>query len=743
MLLSTNNVDVEVNNAGGSSSSFSIDMNAKAFRVLSDTLYKNKIGSIVREISCNAYDAHTMAGKRDVAFEIHLPDNFEPWFSVKDFGVGLNEQEIRDVFTVYFRSTKDQSNDAIGAFGLGAKTPFAYTDQFTITSVKDGIRSIYSAFIGSSGKPEVVQMLSEPSPAENGVEIQLPVNPRDFTRFADEVREQLSFFDVKPKIVNGVVHFKKIPETILEHEGSVLLKADYNICPTGNLLVVQGVVAYKVNVSEVIKALGQSPIAEQFRKTWQQISSGSFPVLKCKIGEIGVTPSREDIEYDVKTCNNIANKLIDFAESVSKKASAKMYSLNDLYSLELFRAESCSLGIFQNFFCAYVRKLIDNNPDVEKGFSINWGYNKTRINDIQLNLSAICNGVGYYRYGVNQIRRSPTVSIEDGQYFVITKQASNANISKLHRLVEDSVIKVDKSKLVFICTDLAFADVEKSLKLYCGNHVAAVIDLDSYKQARKTSIVVNRSKNFFGTVNSSGSVSETSKTSLDDVAKANPTKTYVYFETKNSKVTPEGMEIIRKFNRLPSVFITKEYVMVGIPVRYKNTTKITASNVITAEQFNLELIETVKQNKKKIVKSLKLHHTYNRVSQVYLGNRYMEFISLTTKKLEKDGCDLPVEIKQVQFFEKLRKNLSESQRASYSEELLNVIGITQPDMSRIDKRIDKLIVAMQGIKNSGIYGIADNLGYCEDAKLTALADLYVKQVKFDAMMLDRLTTATN
>lgn len=126
MKLETTNEAVQTS-GGSNSNSFSIAMNGKAFKVLSDTLYKNKIGSIVRELSCNAYDAHIVVGKKDIPFSIHLPDAFEPWFSVQDSGPGLSPEDIKTVFTVYFESTKDQSNDSIGAFGLGAKTPFSYT----------------------------------------------------------------------------------------------------------------------------------------------------------------------------------------------------------------------------------------------------------------------------------------------------------------------------------------------------------------------------------------------------------------------------------------------------------------------------------------------------------------------------------------------------------------------------------------------------------------------------------------
>ena len=119
---------------GEKRTSVSIAANGKAFKALTDNLYQNKIGSIVREISANAIDAQNQAGNGEIPFQIHLPDTFEPWFSVRDFGIGLSPEIMENVFLTLFESTKDQSNDSIGAFGLGSKTPLAYTDQFTITS---------------------------------------------------------------------------------------------------------------------------------------------------------------------------------------------------------------------------------------------------------------------------------------------------------------------------------------------------------------------------------------------------------------------------------------------------------------------------------------------------------------------------------------------------------------------------------------------------------------------------------
>ena len=126
---------------------FRIRNSAKAFSILSSGLYANKIRAIIRELSCNAVDAHKAAGTTDVPFEVHLPTALEPFFYIRDFGIGLNHDQVTNIYTTYFESTKTASNDFIGALGLGSKSPFSYTENFTVTAIKDGRKGLYTAFI--------------------------------------------------------------------------------------------------------------------------------------------------------------------------------------------------------------------------------------------------------------------------------------------------------------------------------------------------------------------------------------------------------------------------------------------------------------------------------------------------------------------------------------------------------------------------------------------------------------------
>lgn len=338
MKLASSAVPVEVN-GGSSTSSFSIAMNGKAFRVLSDTLYQNKIGSIVREISCNAYDAHIMAGKADVPFCIHLPDAFEPWFSVQDFGVGLSPEDIVNVFTVYFQSTKDNSNDAVGAFGLGAKTPFSYTDQFTVTSVKDGVRRIYSAYITESGVPSIVEMDSAPTSDINGVEIKMSVKREDYGAFSHEVAEQLRFFKVKPVVTNGTnFAFKKEASTPLVYSTdnfSLFGKAGWGRNWT---FIIQGNVGYPLEYKQIEGVLSNE------NKIFIDTIFGYELHLKFEIGEIGVTASREGVEYNQFTIANINKKLDVVRAELAKYIEDTISGKGTLWEKAVFLNDSEALS---------------------------------------------------------------------------------------------------------------------------------------------------------------------------------------------------------------------------------------------------------------------------------------------------------------------------------------------------------------------------------------------------------------
>ena len=122
-----NNPNV-VSNTLTNTTQYSIKASAQAFKILSDGLYRNKIAAPIRELSTNAYDAHVAKGNTDIPFDVHLPSVAEPWFAIRDYGIGMSKHELETTYTTYFDSNKTHSNDFVGCMGLGSKTPFSISD---------------------------------------------------------------------------------------------------------------------------------------------------------------------------------------------------------------------------------------------------------------------------------------------------------------------------------------------------------------------------------------------------------------------------------------------------------------------------------------------------------------------------------------------------------------------------------------------------------------------------------------
>ena len=198
--------------------SFKIKATAKAFKILSDGLYSDKVTAIIRELSCNAYDAHVEAGTLDKPFQVHLPSPIEPWFALRDFGTGMSPKVVKNVYTTYFESPKTDSNEVIGCLGLGSKSPFGYTDQFSVTSFYKGKKYIYNAFINENGTPDIAEMMVEDTTEPNGVEINFPVegNHADFQRKSAAV---YSRFSVTPEFVGSITAIQlNKPEYVVRND---------------------------------------------------------------------------------------------------------------------------------------------------------------------------------------------------------------------------------------------------------------------------------------------------------------------------------------------------------------------------------------------------------------------------------------------------------------------------------------------------------------------------------------------
>lgn len=298
---------------------FKIKASKKAFTILSG-LYSDLPLAIVRELAANALDAHVVAGKRDVPIEIHLPNALEPWLTITDFGTGISHKDIYDIYTTYFESTKTNSNDQIGCLGLGAKSQLAYTDNFTTTSVVDGVKRIYNVFFNASGVPSISLMSQEKTDECNGLSVQIPVKTQDFDKFTNATYRACRFYDVKPNIVGGKIDWNIESASFSGSFWQSYQKLNHSVALMGN-------VAYPIETYQV-------------SYDNQDIVRKAGLVINFNLGELEITPSRESLAYTEFTLKALNDKIelvkSDFVSKVEdtiEKSENLLDAMKALYML--------------------------------------------------------------------------------------------------------------------------------------------------------------------------------------------------------------------------------------------------------------------------------------------------------------------------------------------------------------------------------------------------------------------------
>jgi hypothetical protein len=325
-----------------STKNYTIRATSKAFKILSSSLYKNKIKAIVRELGCNAYDAHISVGKKDLPFEIHLPNSLEPHFGVRDFGPGLDKDAIEEIYTTYFLSTKSESDDYIGALGLGSKSPFSYVDSYTTISRHNGIKSTYVAALDETGNPSLnlihIQKSSEPS----GLEVIVPVNQIDFSTFNLEANLIFRWFPVKPKS-NLLIY----PEMNANLSGTNWSVVDYNF--SNQNCIVMGNIAYPLDKNQV-----SNKFIEKFSYYQQFHGNRKAFVIQANIGDVDITAGREELSYDKRTIEWLKNALDNIHKEYEKVAEDKIKnaaSLKNAHQLYKEYIENCGgKDVFKTIF---------------------------------------------------------------------------------------------------------------------------------------------------------------------------------------------------------------------------------------------------------------------------------------------------------------------------------------------------------------------------------------------------------
>ena len=445
------------------------------FRLLSKTIYSNPIGSIVREITSNCFDSHVEAGVNVPVLIKKIVDKMTGGITISfiDYGVGMSPERIDKIFSVLLKSTKCGDNEQIGCFGLGSKSPLSYKrstgfgegeydNSYEVITIFNGGKYTYQIYDGKKC-PKITEPTIEITTEHNGTEVRIPVLARDVYTFEKEMIRQLYYFE--NVIFEGFENEYDVCTSGLSNDyqiirGKTFLHrgTEYN----SNMHICLGRVAYPIDYD----VLGLD--SRDYR----------LPIaVKIEIGEIGVTASREQIDYSENTIKILKKKLTgakaEIVEMLSKQYSnittlaqyfevksdfGKLHLANDksIYVGDLIKKTDIDFSnfkysfmkmpndkqLFRFFFDSKLygkkRKSRYNNDYFEGGY--------TELTQKQLPL--------YYIGGefVRKVMKQAYLKHEHGTFFIISKREhfQNRDIAELFNVAIDKQFDDNGKPVAFL-----------------------------------------------------------------------------------------------------------------------------------------------------------------------------------------------------------------------------------------------------------------------------------------------------
>lgn len=301
---------------------FTIQDHGMIFDILRNKMYSNPILAICREISCNARDAHREVGNLD-PIVIHLPNSIEPYYKIRDFGPGISPDRMANIFIKYAASTKRSDNLQTGGFGLGAKTPFSYSDSFSIITIVDGVRYNYNCIIDETKVGKIMLANQSFTKEKNGTEIIIPVLPKNFNEFNIYTEQACRHWSVKPIIKGGLIEWKNLNLIFKGDNWGIASSGDYG---NNDIKIIVDGIEYLISVNTLRNYVDTKLI---------DVAYGIF-IMYFGVGELSLSANRESIYLDEKTQNVIRNRLDQIKNSIKDQVMQKIDECDNLWNANVF-----------------------------------------------------------------------------------------------------------------------------------------------------------------------------------------------------------------------------------------------------------------------------------------------------------------------------------------------------------------------------------------------------------------------
>lgn len=314
------------------------------------TLYSSPVEAALREYLSNAYDAHKAKGGELPPIQVVLPVETNPRFSVRDFGKGMSEDELLIYMGNHGASTRENSNEFMGGYGIGAKSGFAVRDEFFITSYQNGTGLRALAFIDDmyQGHVEIVERFTTQEPDGLLVELEIPVRRLESLNYESISRLLMAFeptvIDVSPDSIEELSLYNPERFSCLELNGEVRGWVDIEVDKAarmsrtrhpkdGELRVVVGkdvydFIPWKLNQLLEDEKPDDDEIDDKsydFLRFITQVSATH--VINVPIGSVDVSYSRDRIRNNKRSMKTLLFSLSDYHRLLHAELQHKINAL--------------------------------------------------------------------------------------------------------------------------------------------------------------------------------------------------------------------------------------------------------------------------------------------------------------------------------------------------------------------------------------------------------------------------------
>lgn len=382
------------------------------FHILRNQLYSDPIMAVLREYSCNAYDANISIGKKDTQVVVTLPTMMDSFLKIRDFGPGLNDQNVQEIFCSYGESTKRNTNLQTGMLGIGCKSGFAYTDSFLVHSYQDGKLTVWNCFIDKTNTGAMSKMTELETTEPNGIQVVIPVKTLDINKFREKALNLFTYFDIVPKFENLSVSDLSILEAN-RNVKSQFSGDDWKYTGGGRSVAIMGNIAYPLDPNIFVDG--------EIRPEMRQLLSQGL-IIKFKMNELEFAASRETLQYTPTTKKKLISKLTDIFNELSKQASKVFSDCKTLWQAKLMYSK-----VFDMHGQLYSLRGLFSNVVKFKGANIN-------THGFTTQFQGVTNSFYHKPGGYARVRRQDSYEIAPGEKVLVVindKDIVNGIINRL------------------------------------------------------------------------------------------------------------------------------------------------------------------------------------------------------------------------------------------------------------------------------------------------------------------------